>query len=173
MLACFLDTFINFQSLNCSTFEVNSWSELAVVNIDSIDMILIQVIKPKLARPGRVAVTACAWGLNGKCVGGGLADGSIQVCSCHRIMKIIVWVWNRFFKCLSLYDVTLTQPSILIQVWNVKAGWGSRPDIFMEKAHESGDDVTSICFSADGNTLLSRSTDSTAKVCALLDMMMS
>ncbi|KAG0619396.1 hypothetical protein M758_4G136700 [Ceratodon purpureus] len=38
-----------------------------------------QVIKPKLARPGRVAVTACAWGLNGNCVAGGLADGSIQI----------------------------------------------------------------------------------------------
>lgn len=38
-----------------------------------------QVIKPKLARPGRVAVTSCAWGLNGNCVAGGLADGSIQI----------------------------------------------------------------------------------------------
>ncbi|XP_024370423.1 uncharacterized protein [Physcomitrium patens] len=38
-----------------------------------------QVVKPKLARPGRVSVTACAWGLNGNCVAGGLADGSIQI----------------------------------------------------------------------------------------------
>ncbi|CAK9191290.1 unnamed protein product [Sphagnum jensenii] len=86
-----------------------------------------QVIKPKLARPGRVSVTACAWGLDGKCVAGGLANGSVQV-------------------------------------WNVKPGWGSRPDIFLEKAHEAGDDVTGLCFSADGHTLLSRSTDSTLKV---------
>jgi hypothetical protein len=50
------------------------------------------------------------------------------------------------------------------QVWNVKAGWGSRPDIYLDKAHEGGDDVTGLCFSADGNTLLSRSTDSTMKV---------
>lgn len=46
----------------------------------------------------------------------------------------------------------------------MKAGWGSRPDIYIQKAHESGDDVTSLCFSGDGNTLLSRSTDSTVKV---------
>ncbi len=51
-----------------------------------------------------------------------------------------------------------------IKVWNVKPGWGSRPDIFLEKAHEAGDDVTGLCFSADGHTLLSRSTDSTLKV---------
>ncbi|XP_024530300.1 WD repeat-containing protein 70 [Selaginella moellendorffii] len=40
-----------------------------------------QVIKPKLARPGRVSVTACAWGLEGKTIAGGLADGSIQIWS--------------------------------------------------------------------------------------------
>lgn len=42
-------------------------------------VLFAQVVKPKLARPGRVSVTACAWGLNGNCVAGGLADGSIQV----------------------------------------------------------------------------------------------
>ena len=38
-----------------------------------------QVIKPKLARPGRVAVTACAWGPDGRVMGAGLQDGSLQV----------------------------------------------------------------------------------------------
>ncbi|KAJ7531036.1 hypothetical protein O6H91_14G029800 [Diphasiastrum complanatum] len=38
-----------------------------------------QVIKPKLARPGRVAVTTCTWGMAGKCISGGLQDGSIQI----------------------------------------------------------------------------------------------
>lgn len=46
----------------------------------------------------------------------------------------------------------------------MKTGWGSRPDIYIEKAHESGDDVSGLCFSADGHTLLSRSTDGTLKV---------
>lgn len=44
-------------------------------------MVVLQVIKPRLARPGRVAVTTCAWGLDGKCVAGGLGNGSVQVCA--------------------------------------------------------------------------------------------
>lgn len=86
-----------------------------------------QAIKPKLARPGRVPVTACAWGLDGKCLAGGLGNGSVQV-------------------------------------WNVKAGWGSRPDVYIEKAHEDGEDVSGLKFSADGYTLLSRSLDETLKI---------
>lgn len=43
-----------------------------------------QVIKPKLARPGRVPVTTCAWDRDGKCIAGGIGDGSIQVLIfCH------------------------------------------------------------------------------------------
>lgn len=38
-----------------------------------------QVIKPKLARPVRVAVTTCSWDYEGKCISGGIGDGSIQV----------------------------------------------------------------------------------------------
>ena len=39
----------------------------------------VQVIKPKLARPGRVPVTTCTWDCEGKCIAGGIGDGSIQV----------------------------------------------------------------------------------------------
>ncbi|KAK2417912.1 Transducin/WD40 repeat superfamily protein [Trifolium repens] len=84
-----------------------------------------QVIKPKLARPGRVPVTTCAWDHDGKCITGGIGDGSIQI-------------------------------------WSIKPGWGSRPDIYIEKCHE--DDITSLKFSTDGRTLLSRSSDDTLKV---------
>ncbi|GLJ05291.1 hypothetical protein SUGI_0015510 [Cryptomeria japonica] len=90
-----------------------------------------QVVKPKLAKPGRVPVTTCAWGINGKCIAGGVGDGSIQV-------------------------------------WNVKSGWGSRPDLYVDKGHE--DDITDLKFSSDGNTLLSRSTDATLKVWDLRKM---
>ncbi|KAJ8553002.1 hypothetical protein K7X08_020395 [Anisodus acutangulus] len=38
-----------------------------------------QVIKPKLARPGRVPVTTCAWDREGKSIAGGVGDGSIQI----------------------------------------------------------------------------------------------
>uniref|UniRef100_A0A7N0V9E8 Transducin/WD40 repeat-like superfamily protein n=1 Tax=Kalanchoe fedtschenkoi TaxID=63787 RepID=A0A7N0V9E8_KALFE len=38
-----------------------------------------QVIKPKLARPGRVPVTTCTWDFEGKRIAGGVGDGSIQL----------------------------------------------------------------------------------------------
>ncbi|OIV92098.1 hypothetical protein TanjilG_27253 [Lupinus angustifolius] len=84
-----------------------------------------QVIKPKLARPGRVPVTTCAWDRDGKCIAGGIGDGSIQV-------------------------------------WNIKPGWGSRPDVHIEKSHS--DDITALKFSSDGRLLLSRSFDGSLKV---------
>ncbi|OAY32699.1 WD repeat-containing protein 70 [Manihot esculenta] len=84
-----------------------------------------QVIKPKLARPGRIPVTTCAWDREGKCIAGGIGDGSIQI-------------------------------------WNLKPGWGSRPDLHLEKAHS--DDITGLKFSSDGRFLLSRSFDGSLKV---------
>ncbi|CAL1357106.1 unnamed protein product [Linum trigynum] len=84
-----------------------------------------QVIKPKLARPGRTPVTTCTWDREGKCIAGGVGDGSIQV-------------------------------------WTLKPGWGSRPDVHIEKAHS--DEITGIKFSSDGRILLSRSFDGSLKV---------
>lgn len=84
-----------------------------------------QVIKPKLARPGRVPVTTCTWDREGKCIAGGIGDGSIQI-------------------------------------WNLKPGWGSRPDIHVEKAHS--DDITGLTFSSDRKILLTRSYDGSLKV---------
>ncbi|KAK6940599.1 WD40 repeat [Dillenia turbinata] len=90
-----------------------------------------QVIKPKLARPGRIPVTTCTWDREGKCIAGGIGDGSIQI-------------------------------------WNLKPGWGSRPDIYVEKGHL--DDITALKFSSDGRRLLSRSFDSSLKVWDLRQM---
>ncbi|KAG0453814.1 hypothetical protein HPP92_025118 [Vanilla planifolia] len=90
-----------------------------------------QVIKPKLARPMRIPVTACAWDQEGKRIVGAAGDGSIQL-------------------------------------WNIKPGWGSRPDLHVEKAHI--DDVSGLKFSVDGLILLSRSMDSTLKVWDLRQM---
>ncbi|AQK65192.1 Nucleotide binding protein [Zea mays] len=39
-----------------------------------------------------------------------------------------------------------------IQVWTIKAGWGSRPDIHVEKTHT--EDITGVKFSTDGQSLL-------------------
>ncbi|KAG6735705.1 hypothetical protein POTOM_061644 [Populus tomentosa] len=90
-----------------------------------------QVIKPKLARPGRVPVTTCAWDREGKRIAGGIGDGSIQI-------------------------------------WSLKPGWGSRPDVFVEKGHS--DDITCLKFSSDGQILLSRSSDCSLKVWDLRQM---
>ncbi|XP_065875303.1 uncharacterized protein [Euphorbia lathyris] len=90
-----------------------------------------QVIKPKLARPGRIPVTTCAWDCEGKSIAGGIGDGSIQL-------------------------------------WNLKPGWGSRPDVHLEKAHS--DDITGLKFSSDGRILLSRSFDGSLKVWDLRKM---
>ncbi|XP_073101651.1 uncharacterized protein [Elaeis guineensis] len=90
-----------------------------------------QVIKPKLARPARIPVTACAWDREGKCIVAGIGDCTIQL-------------------------------------WSIKPGWGSRPDIHVEKAH--ADDITGLKFSTDGQILLSRSTDFTLKVWDLRQM---
>ncbi|KAM7496157.1 hypothetical protein LguiA_020571 [Lonicera macranthoides] len=84
-----------------------------------------QVIKPKLARPGRVPVTTCTWDREGKRIAGGIGDGSIQI-------------------------------------WNLKSGWGSRPDIHVTNGHS--DEITALKFSSDGRILLSRSFDGTLKV---------
>lgn len=47
-------------------------------------------------------------------------------------------------------------------MWNLKPGWGSRPDIHVEKGHS--DDITALKFSSDGRILLSRSFDGSLKV---------
>lgn len=51
---------------------------------------------------------------------------------------------------------------LLLQIWNLKPGWGSRPDIHVEKGHS--DDITALKFSSDGRILLSRSFDGSLKV---------
>ncbi|XP_076894818.1 uncharacterized protein LOC143547222 [Bidens hawaiensis] len=90
-----------------------------------------QVIKPKLARPGRVPVTTCAWDREGKSIAGGIGDGSIQI-------------------------------------WSIKPGWGSRPDIYVANGHS--DEITGLKFSSDGRILLSRSFDGSLKVWDLRQM---
>ncbi|CAI5486032.1 unnamed protein product [Closterium sp. Naga37s-1] len=86
-----------------------------------------KVVKPKLARPGRVAVTAAEWGPDGRMVAAGLNDGSLQV-------------------------------------WNVRTGWGSLPDLLCADAHQRGDDITGLAFCSDASLLVSRSMDGSMKV---------
>ncbi|KAI5680035.1 hypothetical protein M9H77_01262 [Catharanthus roseus] len=49
-----------------------------------------------------------------------------------------------------------------IQIWNLKPGWGSRPDVYIGGGHS--DEITGLKFSSDGRILLSRSFDGSLKV---------
>lgn len=61
-----------------------------------------QVIKPKLARPGRVPVTTCAWDREGKCIAGGIGDGSIQVfLLVHFLLTLIGGISSTLMLLLS------------------------------------------------------------------------
>lgn len=55
-----------------------------------------------------------------------------------------------------------------IQIWNIKAVWGSRPDIYVGSGHS--DDITGLKFSSDELILLSRSFDGSLKVWDLRKM---
>jgi WD40 repeat protein len=46
---------------------------------DTENLVQKSVLKTTLARPGRVAVTACAYNADGSVIAGGLMDGSIQL----------------------------------------------------------------------------------------------
>lgn len=61
--------------------------------------------------------------------------------------------------CINFLHLVL---DLFLQIWNLKPGWGSRPDIHVEKSHS--DDITGLKFSSDGRILLSRSFDGSLKV---------
>lgn len=67
------------------------------------------------------------------------------------------------YDLLSFYYFPIIQNYYiyLLQLWTIKTGWGSRPDVYVEKAH--ADDITGLKFSTDGQILLSRSMDATLK----------
>ncbi len=46
---------------------------------DTWNVLQKTVIKPQLAKPGRVAVTACAYNHDGGLIGGGMFDGTLQI----------------------------------------------------------------------------------------------
>eukprot|EP00192_Tetraselmis_astigmatica_P008785 CAMPEP_0117652634 /NCGR_PEP_ID=MMETSP0804-20121206/2736_1 /TAXON_ID=1074897 /ORGANISM="Tetraselmis astigmatica, Strain CCMP880" /LENGTH=689 /DNA_ID=CAMNT_0005458703 /DNA_START=115 /DNA_END=2184 /DNA_ORIENTATION=- len=109
------------------------------------------VIKPQLAKPGRVGVTACAFSTDGSMIAGGLRDGTIQIWS----------VKGKFGTSAGVGLVPVPKQQLIAkQTWN----YVSRPNQVLHKAHTPGTDVTSLAFSRDGHTLLTRSGDETLKV---------
>ncbi|KAF0929812.1 hypothetical protein E2562_025949 [Oryza meyeriana var. granulata] len=128
-----------------------------------------QVIKPKLARPMRIPVTACAWDHEGKRIVGGIGDGSIQVYSfCIIISNFPITFYVLSDAAVAFIKMLYDMNGSPLQLWTVKTGWGSRPDIHVEKTHT--EDITGVKFSTDGQILLSRSMDGTLKIWDLRKM---
>lgn len=72
-------------------------------------------------------------------------------------VPVTTCAWDREGKCIAgaIGDGS-------IQIWNIKPGWGSRPDMHIANGHS--DEITGLKFSSDGRTLLSRSFDGSLKV---------
>ncbi|KAG2425173.1 hypothetical protein HXX76_013927 [Chlamydomonas incerta] len=109
------------------------------------------VIKPSLAKPVRTAVTAVSYNTTGSLIGAGLADGTIQV-----------WSVGGKFGTSAAVGQVLPPSQQMIE----KQGWSyvSKPTQLARNAHEPGTEITSLCFSSDNTTLLSRGADATLKI---------
>ncbi|GFR46159.1 hypothetical protein Agub_g7687 [Astrephomene gubernaculifera] len=127
-------------------------SEDGTVRIwDTHNVLQKTVIKPSLARPVRTAVTAVSYNTTGSLIGAGLADGTVQVWS----------VGGKFGVSAAVGQVLPPKPQMV-----EKQGWTyvSRPNQLIRDAHVAGTEISSLCFSSDNTTLLSRGTDGTLKI---------
>lgn len=109
------------------------------------------VIKPTLAKPGRVAVTACTWSHEGRLIGGGLMDGTLQL-----------WdVRGKFGHSAAVGAVLAPKAQgVQQQKWSFVSQTGQ----LLRGAHESGNEITCLRFSSDGYSLLTRGADETLKL---------
>eukprot|EP00195_Chlamydomonas_chlamydogama_P015841 CAMPEP_0202913062 /NCGR_PEP_ID=MMETSP1392-20130828/59433_1 /ASSEMBLY_ACC=CAM_ASM_000868 /TAXON_ID=225041 /ORGANISM="Chlamydomonas chlamydogama, Strain SAG 11-48b" /LENGTH=510 /DNA_ID=CAMNT_0049604183 /DNA_START=1 /DNA_END=1533 /DNA_ORIENTATION=+ len=109
------------------------------------------VIKPTLSKPVRTSVTTCRYNHDGRLIGAGLMDGTIQIWS----------VSGKFGTSAAVGQVLPPkQQMVEKQAWS----YVSRPSQLIKNGHEPGSDITGLAFSKDGNTLLSRGMDSTLKI---------
>ena len=109
------------------------------------------VVKPKLARPGRVGVGACAWALGGAVFAGGVSDGSVQLFDSRAGESAAVGLVP-----------APRQQMVRKQTWKSI----SRPRLVLGGAHAAGEEVTGLAFHPQGadHLLLSRSSDGTLKL---------
>lgn len=109
------------------------------------------VIKPSLSRPGRCAVTACAYAAAGASVAAGLGDGGIQL-----------WdVRGKFGRSAAVDVVGVPKAQMVArQTWT----FATTPSRVLRGAHARDAEVTSLAFSRDSTLLLSRGTDDALKL---------
>ena len=129
------------------------------------------VLKPQLSKPGRFQVTSCAYSADGALIAGGVTDGTIQLFpsdnSDRRANAGVASVSARGASAGAAYrsaSVGLVLPPS--QQCHVDNAWSfaGRPRTLIRDAHPAGESVTSLAFSRDGNTLLSRCADGTLRV---------
>ncbi|KFM25767.1 WD repeat-containing protein 70 [Auxenochlorella protothecoides] len=108
------------------------------------------VIKPQLAKPGRVQVTAACYGSTGHVVAAGLMDGTIQL-----------WdVRGKFGRSAAIEQVAVpSQQMVARQDWN----YVSSAHKIIRSAHVAGSEITCLALSRDGHQLISRGGDDTLK----------
>ena len=109
------------------------------------------VVKPKLARPGRVGVGACAWAPGGAVLAGGVSDGSVQLFDSRAGESAAVGLVP-----------APRQQMIRKQTWRSII----RPRVLLREAHAPGEEVTGLAFHPGGTdrALLSRCQDGTLKL---------
>ncbi|KAL3156845.1 hypothetical protein ABBQ38_001114 [Trebouxia sp. C0009 RCD-2024] len=118
---------------------------------DTWNVLQKTVIKPQLAKPGRIAVTACAYNHDGGLIGGGMFDGTLQI-----------WdVKGKFGTAASTGVVMPPKPQMIAkQDWRYVSGGGR----VLRNAHEPSTEITSLAFASNGHSLVSRGADETLKV---------
>lgn len=109
------------------------------------------VIKPQLAKPGRVAVTAAQYSSDGNAIAGGLMNGSIHIFDAR----------GKIGRSAAVGAVAAPrQQMVPKQTWSYVAGSGQ----VVKQGHLADSEITSLCFARDSPVLLSRCTDNTLKV---------
>ena len=133
-------------------FTAMTCSEDGTVRIwDTWNILQKTVIKPLIQKPVRTPVTTCRYNSDGRLIGAGLVDGSIQVWS----------VTGKFGTSAAVGQVAPPSAQMV-----EKQGWSyvSRPNQVVRNGHVEGEEITSLAFSKDGNTLVSRGMDATLKI---------
>ncbi|KAK9812868.1 hypothetical protein WJX72_004992 [[Myrmecia] bisecta] len=109
------------------------------------------VIKPTLAKPGRVAVSSATYNGDGSLIAAGLVDGTIQLWDAK----------GKFGSSAAVGQVLAPKAQMLgKQDWRYVSGGGR----VVRRAHQPGTEITCLRVSFDNQTLLSRSADETLKV---------
>ncbi|CAL8470106.1 g9648 [Coccomyxa elongata] len=117
---------------------------------DAWNVVQKTVIKPTLKKPGRVKVTTARYNSDGHIIAAGLENGTIQL-----------WdVKGKFGTSAAVGQVLPPKPQMVAkQDWSYVSGGGRS----VYGAHADQSEITSLAFTRDSTTMLSRGADATLK----------